>query len=337
MRFVIKKLPTGKTGRIFSAALLFFAAAGLLLWAWFQALLHRSGGESGAENYKTYSYHCAFIAEDSGDPFWNSIYEGARRAGEKRDIYVERYGDSLTLPFSAAEEMEIAIASGVDAVITEGIPGEGMEELIEKAAEKGIVTVTVYRDLPESRRQSFIGIDNLQLGYNLCARAYPYVEKESDEILVVYDEDSENTILSSGMKKFLDEREGRAVLNARMIESRETYDTQDEIRNLLQDEKTRPRVLVCTSLLQTQCASQTIVDLNCVGEIKILGFYSSESIRDAIRKDIIQGTVVVDTEKMGKAAVESISEYLTYGYASDYTSVSARIQDRSDCEEVGEE
>ncbi|MDK2808900.1 MAG: hypothetical protein PWP24_1637 [Clostridiales bacterium] len=37
---------------------------------------------------REYRYHCAFIAESYDDPFWESIYEGAKDAGEKLNIYV---------------------------------------------------------------------------------------------------------------------------------------------------------------------------------------------------------------------------------------------------------
>ena len=285
------------------------------------------------EDVRTYTYHCAYISEDSEDPFWASIYEGAREEGMGQDIYVERFGDSLALDYSVEEKLQMAIASKTDAIIVEGVSTGRVEEQINEPVEKGIVVITVYHDVVGSKRQSFIGINNFQLGYDLCAQAYGYLEKDGDEILVVYDENSENTILSSGMKKLLDERGSQALLSARMLSSNETYETQDEIRNLLKDPDRRPRVLVCTSLLQTQCAYQSVVDLNCVGEVKIIGFYLSQTIRDAIRKDIVQAAMVVDTGQMGKAAVESIAEYLTYGYASDYASIDAKLLTKDELEQ----
>ncbi len=267
------------------------------------------------EEARTYAYHCAYLAEDSEDPFWTSVYEGARKEGKEQNVYVKKFGDSLALDYSVEEKLQMAIASDTDAIIVEGGSAQNLEALIDEAVEKGIVVITVYYDVVGSKRQSFIGINNFQLGYDLCSLAYKYLEKEGDEILVVYDENSENTILSSGMKKFLDEQRSQAVLNARMLSSKETYETQDEIRNLLKDKSKRPRVLVCTSLFQTQCTYQSVVDLNCVGEVKIIGFYLSQTIREAILKDIVQAAMVVDTEQMGRAAVESIAEFLTYGYA----------------------
>ena len=284
------------------------------------------------EKARTYAYHCAYIAEDSEDPFWTSAYEGARKEGKEQSVDVEKFGDSLALDYSLEEKLQMAIASDTDAIIVEGGSAQNLEALIDEAVEKGIVVITVYYDVVGSKRQSFIGINNFQLGYDLCSLAYKYLEKEGDEILVVYDENSENTILSSGMKKFLDEQKSQAVLNARMLSSKETYETQDEIRNLLKDKSKRPRVLVCTSLLQTQCAYQSVVDLNCVGEVKIIGFYLSQTIREAILKDIVQAAMVVDTEQMGRAAVESIAEFLTYGYASDYVSIDAEIQTKEELE-----
>lgn len=278
-----------------------------------------------------YQYHCVFITENNSDPFWNSIYEGAKEEGKEKDIYVEKYGESLALNYTPEENMEMAIASGVDAVIVEGRESPEMTQLIDLAQDKGIVVTTIYTDNVNSKRQSFIGVNNFQMGYALCSAAYQYLESDQEKIMVVYEDENkksqDNTMLNTGMKKYLDERKSNVDLSAQLIAGNETYDTQEKIRSLLKNEATRPRVLICTNMIQTQCAYQTVVDLNCVGDVNIIGFYISDTIQEGLKKDIIQAVMVVDTKQMGEKAVDSIREYLDYGYASDYVSVPAEIID----------
>ncbi|MDK2808901.1 MAG: ribose transport system substrate-binding protein [Clostridiales bacterium] len=223
----------------------------------------------------------------------------------------------------------MAIAANVDAIIMEGSDSVSTTELINEAIDKNIAVVTVYQDQVESKRRSFIGVNKFMMGYNLCAKAYDCLKDDKEEIMVLYDKNSntnpENTILNSGIKKFLDDHASSARLNAQIIDSTETYNTEEQIRELLRNVAKRPRVLICTNLIQTQCAYQTIVDLNCVGDVKILGFYSTQSILEAIDKGVVEATLMVDTYQMGQKAAENVSEFLDIGYVSDYVAVDTTI------------
>jgi ABC-type sugar transport system, periplasmic component len=283
---------------------------------------------------KQYKYHCAFIAEAYDDPFWNSIYKGAKEEGEKENIYVENYGEKLSLRYTVDEKIQMALAASVDAIIIEGNDTVNTTNLINKAIDKGIVVVTVYQDQAQSKRRSFVGINKFNMGYNLCAKAYNCLENDNDEIMVLYDRSStvnpENTILNSGIKKFLNERSSKAKLNTQIIDSTETYNTEEQIRELLRNVSTRPRVLICTNLIQTKCAYQTVVDLNCVGDVKILGFYTSRSILEAIDKGVIEATLMVDTFQMGEKAGDCVAEFLKAGYVSDYVAVNTHIVNKEE-------
>lgn len=331
-----RNLGKGVRNRVFLGMILVLGAAVVMVVLWYFRVLEEEKRISGESEIREYRYHCVYVTENNEDPFWNSIYEGAMKEGESKDIYVENYGEALSLNYSIEEKMEMAIASGVDAIIVEGIKSTRMTSLIEKASDQGTLVITVYSDNVSSLRKSFIGINNFQMGYGIGAEAYRYLDNGIGEIMVLYEEDEhksqDNTILNTGMKKYLDEMQSTAVLNAQLISSNETYDTQEKVRSLLRNEATRPQVLVCTNMLQTQCAYQSVVDLNCVGQVNIIGFYTSQQIREAVEKDIIQATVVVDTQQMGREAVNSIQEFYEYGYSSDYTPIDVEIVNKSNIE-----
>jgi ribose transport system substrate-binding protein len=304
----------------------------------YMSLMKGQADQSSDLKGKKYKYYCAYISEGYDDPFWNSIYDGAKEEGVKQDTYVENFGKKLSLHYTVNDKIKMAIAASVDSIIIEGNNDVSTTDLINQAIDRGIVVVTVYKDQVQSKRRSFIGVNKFEIGYNLCSQAYNSLTKDNDEIMVLYDRNSEasteNIILNSGIKKYLDTYGSKAILNTQIIDSSETYNTEEQIRELLRNASTRPRVLICTNLIQTQCAYQTVVDLNCVGDVKIIGFYETQSILEAIDKGVIDGTLMVDTYQMGIKAVDSVTEFLKAGYVSDYVAVDTHIIDKAEAKKL---
>ena len=313
---------------------------------WYFQIWERQNPKNNEEAAKAYKYHCAFISDDSEDPLSRSIYEGAKEVGEKEGIYVEYFGENLSLNYKEDELLEIAIASKVDAIILKGTGSKSTERLINEAMGQGIAVVTVAEDNMASKRCSFVGINKFRMGYDLCAQALSGRTTGKGKLTVLFDQSSgntDNTIAISGTKKYLDENSGDYILETHTIDSSESYNIEESIRMLLRNVNERPDVIICTSLVQTQCVYQTLVDLNIVGEVEIIGYYYTQPILEAVEKGIIQATYVIDAKEMGRQAVKSVSEYKEYGYVSDYVSVGAEIVDEKNVqswisrEEVDEE
>ena len=76
------------------------------------------------------------------------------------------------------------------------------------------------------------------------------------------------------------------------------------------------------------CVYQTVVDYNKVGEVEILGYYMSPTIKSAIdKKKIIRSSIVVDTNQMGQKSVDALNEYLESGYVSELYMVDTTLAD----------
>ena len=298
---------------------------------WYYQIWERQNPKNSIEEAKAYQYHCAFISGDSEDPLSKDIYEGAKAAGEEEGIYVEYFGENLSLNYTEDELLKIAIASKVDAIILKGAGSRSTERLINQAMTQGIAVVTVAEDDMNSKRCSFVGINKFRMGYDLCEQALAGRPDEQGKLLVLFDQltdNTDNTIAISGTKKYLDENSGAYTLETQVIDSRESYNVEEQIRMLLRNASERPDIIICTTLAQTQCVYQTLVDLNIVGDIEVMGFYYTQPILESIEKGIVQATYVIDSKEMGRQAVNSISEYKEYGYVSDYVSVSAEIVDK---------
>jgi ribose transport system substrate-binding protein len=290
-----------------------------------------------AEEARSYAYHCAFISNNFDDPLSAAVFEGARVAGEEQNVYLENYGEQLSLHYEMEDLLQMAIASGVDAVILNGADTPDMTGLIDQAVESGIAVVTVLEDNLSSKRCSFVGVNNFRMGYEMCRQALNHMgsynkRTERGEILVLFDQaqdNSEQVLVTSGMQRYLEENSGSYTLRSQLIDSRGMYNAEEQIRMLLRDISTRPAVVICTSLVQTQCMEQILVDLNCVGDVKVIGYYYTQAILEAIREGIIQASYAINTKELGTQAVNSIREYKQYGFVSDYVTINADVIDET--------
>jgi ribose transport system substrate-binding protein len=169
----------------------------------------------------------------------------------------------------------------------------------------------------------------------MCRQALNHMDSinkkaERGEILVLFDQaqdNSEQVLVTSGMQRYLNENSGDYTLRSQLIDSRGMYNAEEQIRMLLRDVSARPAVVICTSLVQTQCMEQILVDLNCVGDVKVIGYYYTQAILEAIREGIIQASYAINTKELGTQAVNCIREYKQYGFVSDYVTISADVID----------
>ena len=80
----------------------------------------------------------------------------------------------------------------------------------------------------------------------------------------------------------------------------------------------------------TECARQALIDYNMAGLVKIIGYYISDNILDAVEKGLISETCHVDTEQLGEYSVKALTEYLVEGRVSAYYNVDIDFLDVSD-------
>ena len=109
------------------------------------------------------------------------------------------------------------------------------------------------------------------------------------------------------------------------IKSSSTFDAEEVIRELINNEATRPDILVCMNETASVCAYHAMVDFNLVGSIDILGYYQSDTILDAIEKGPVPMAVTLNAQQIGQRGVEALEEYYDMGYTSNYFSVDLNI------------
>lgn len=285
---------------------------------------------------KTYDYHYAMITDEGDSDFWDKVYESARETGMKNNVYVERFGSGLSVEYTKNELVELAIQASVDGIILPGDEEEETIELLDQAVQAGIPVVTVQTDCSGSLRQCFVGTNNYNLGQDYGKQiAEIWKEKEVREgrtahVLVLMDEDrvdtSQNLILlglRETAKKLLGE--DQVVVDTELIDNTGSFRSEESIRDIFLNWNELPDIMVCLNEINTRCAFQAAVDYNKVGTVQILGYYDSDTILDAVSKEIVYATFAPDTEQMGTDSVLALNEYVRTGYTNGYMAVDTAL------------
>ncbi len=286
---------------------------------------------SNKTNYHEYEKHYAMLTSQTDLPFWQAFYQEAKSEGEKYNAYVEYMGQDLSNDYSVHDLFRIAMDCGVDGIIVEADDSSEMTELINEAVQRDIIVITILHDNQESERQCFVGINNYNLGQIYGEQLVNIVDQNTRKIIVLVDainQTANQNIIYSGIKEML----GKNNINNNLIDmepviidNESAFSAEEAIRDIVIDAKNLPDIMICLSSIDTQCAYQAVVDYNKVGEISILGYYSSPDILAAIQKEIIQSTVSIDAKQMADLAITAINEYETSGYVSDYLPVDAHL------------
>ena len=94
-----------------------------------------------------------------------------------------------------------------------------------------------------------------------------------------------------------------------------------------------PDIIICLNELNTTCVYQAVVDYNRVGEVSILGYYDSDTIINAIDRNVIYATVSIDTRQMGEFCIDALREYYELGYTSQYFTADITLIDKNNVDQ----
>ncbi|MDO4260932.1 MAG: substrate-binding domain-containing protein [Eubacteriales bacterium] len=193
--------------------------------------------------------------------------------------------------------------------------------------ESGIPVVTVLNDSTGSLRQCFVGNNNYNLGQDYGRQIVELLGEDADggSVLVLVDEDrtdtSQNLILL-GIRETLTQElpDCPVTVDTALVDNTGAFSSEESIRDILLNEQL-PDIIVCLDEIHTRCAYQAAVDYNQVGTVRILGYYDSASILEAVSKEILSATITPDTEQMGRYCVQALEEYADTGYTNGYMAV----------------
>ena len=303
---------------IFTTGSLFLTV--VLVIAVFQVYLKSVDREKDEQIYDKYY---VMIVEDYRSDFWQEVYNSVYEAGLEKNAYVDLLGDNLSKNYDQYELMEIAVYSKVDGIIVEADESQQMTDLINLAVESGIPVITLYGDNTNSRRSSYVGIGNYDVGREYGRQVLEIAGKNAKKVAVLVSAqagDSSQNIVWSGIQETISQenKQGASIeLTLTAVDDSSTFTVEESIRDLFMQD-TLPDIIICLNEVNTTCVYQAVIDYNKVSDIDILGYYDNDTILKGIDRNVITATITVDTQLMGRYCIDALTEYEQYGNTNEY-------------------
>lgn len=285
-----------------------------------------------------YDKYYVMIVDDYKADFWKNVYDSAYRVGQEQNVYVDLLGSNLSRDYTREELMQIAMYSDVDGIIIEADESRQMTDLINQAVDAGIPVVTLNGDNTASKRSSYVGIGNYDLGREYGRQILRLADGKPKSVAVLVNaqaSDAGQNIVWAGIQETIEQENEEKLpfqLSMISIDDSNAFTVEESIRDIFMEEEL-PDIIICLSALNTTCVYQAVVDYNKVGQVYILGYYDTETILKGIEREVISATMSIDTNQMGRECVEALMEYDALGYTSDYFIADITLIDKQNVSE----
>lgn len=313
-----------------AATIALLAAVTVISLVLFGYQVQRVGTGNGEA--RTYARHYAFIG-DRSSAFLQSVHTAAAQAGAGSGDYVEFTGNNLETGYTTVQLMDIAVKSGVDGIIVSANDSDEMRNAIAAAETAGIPVVCIGSDSYGSSRQSYVGISYYNLGQAYGSAITDLVKRGNTEErgnavrqVVILTSPSDRSLgqnlVYSGMRDSIRSMNYSSYFrfSTETVGNGTMFSAAEDITDLFNSDEL-PDILICLDETNTTAACQSIVDTNHVGDVSIFGFYTNDTILNAVSKEIIPATFTVDTARIGREAVNCLDEYIENGFVTDYISI----------------
>jgi ribose transport system substrate-binding protein len=275
-----------------------------------------------AQSVEKPDYHFAVIAPSSYDPFWSDVKKGAFKAAREFNVAVEFNSPRFTNLDEELQYLNIAIASNVDGIATH-VPDETMfTPVINNAIKNNIPVVTVESDANNSGRMAYIGNNNYEVG-TVGGKMVADATDGKAKVAIILNGyipdagDVSQNLRVTGFKDAVKSYKGKVDIEEIRISGMGIF-SAGEIANELITNNPQINAIFCTNPRDTLGVTQMVVDLNKVGQIKVVGSGSYPEILRYIEKNVIYGSVVSDPQDMGYKAIRALVELKTAKRTSAY-------------------
>ena len=265
-------------------------------------------------------YHFSMYLPDNRNSFFEGIIRGAEQAAAELDSAISVHSID-----PARDELEFAAFTRVDgAIVCPYLDDSLARRQLEKLRESQMPVVLINHNLPSDQPWPFIGINNFDLGRRI-GQALPGTEDKirlagvySDKAPGIY---TERELMEMGISASLGDRLSGSIRRYRT--NLNPLDAEALLVRIFRSPGgTGPgdgpgvNTIAFTDPEDTIAAAQTLVDLNLVGEVQIVGFGADPGVIENLRKGIIGASVAINPERIGYEAVHSLAALRTTGYTS---------------------
>lgn len=297
---------------------------------------------SGQEENLT--YHFSLYLPDNRNSFFSGIIEGAERAARELNVAISIHSIS-----PEKNELEMAAYTGADGIIVcpyldDALARRQLEKLgtggEAGSTQRSIPVVLVNHNIPHDQPWPFIGTNNFDMGrrIGLISQDLWYGESGGSRteagsgqrlrLAIVYSDKApgiyaERELVEMGITQALGENQRFPIRSFKT--NLNPLDAEALLYRLIPNNQTPLAIntIVFTDPSDTVAAAQTLVDMNLVGHVQVIGFGADPGVVENIRKGIVACSVVINSERIGYEAVRSLTALRSTGYTS--TSIDSGI------------
>ncbi|NLK68198.1 MAG: sugar ABC transporter substrate-binding protein [Clostridiaceae bacterium] len=258
----------------------------------------------------SYKKNFLVLMYQNSDDFLERFKEGIHQKAEERQIRIDFVNvESMS---DAIKSINTAVAAKVDGIIAQGIYDEDYIDAINQAIDKGISVQFVYTDARGTNRDYFVGYNAYDYGKKAARQTIEVLPNRPVNIALIVqsvtdaDKDVTSSLTIEGFKSVIDKH---PTLNLKDIASTsfDLFSGEDAAYSILTQYPDLDAI-VCTSEKDTFGAAQVIIDLNRVGETKLIGVGLSEDILKYIRLEVIAASFDMNPEMMSVRALDIMTE-----------------------------
>lgn len=251
----------------------------------------------------------AVIPKGTTHEFWKSVHAGANKAGKELGVRIVWKGpvreDDRDEQIKVVENF---VASHISALVLAPLDDKALVPAASEAKREGIPVVIMDSDIQWDGRVSFVATDNRQGGAVAARRLGKLLaDKGKAKVLVLrYQEGSASTAQRElGFIETLKaEFPGIELVSSNQYGGATTESAYKTSENLLVQWKELDGVF-CPNESTTFGMLRALQDAKRAGQVKFVGFDSSEKLVEALRRGELQGLVLQNPMRMGELAVRA--------------------------------
>jgi ribose transport system substrate-binding protein len=226
-------------------------------------------------------------------------------------------------------ELEMASYTGVDGIIVCPYLEDALaRRQLDKLAQ--IPVVIINHNIPNDQPWPFIGVNNFDVGRRIGMLS-GNAGGASIRLAMVYSDKSpgiygERELVEMGIAAALEDRLAAPITGFRT--NLNPLDAEELLYRLFRG---NPDIntIVFTDPSDTIAAAQTLVDMNLVGRVQVIGFGADPGIEENIRKGVISSSIAINSVRIGYEAVKSLTALRRTGYTAASVDTGVKIIDRN--------
>lgn len=266
------------------------------------------------ETQQKLEHHFSLYVPDNRNPYYSELVAGARKGAAECHAALSVHQISFV-----GQDLRMACWSGVDGVIVcPDLDDTIVSRNLEKLRADKIPVVLANHNIPADQPWPFVGTNNFDFGKKAGLVVRPPVSG-GVRLAVVYSDKSpaiyaERELVEMGISSALGNRMASAIASLKTDTNPRA--AEETVYQLV---RSRPDItaILFTDSTDTLAGTQTLIDLNLVGRIQIIGCGSDPEILSYIKKGIISASIVISPELVGYRAVLSLAELCGAGYTSN--------------------